>query len=136
MDSCKSASLFASGFRGVFRALYANGLPRALPGPGIGRGALTAHWKPATVANAAIAVDGLKPLQVRLNLTTQIAFDGQFARGDRLNDVVQLLRRQILRAHVGLNVGLFEDLLRSARADPVDVWQRSVDALVAGDFNS
>ena len=88
------------------------------------------------MTNATIAVDGLEALQIRLNLTAQIALNGQFARGDRLNDVVQLLGREILRTDVWFDVRLFEDLLRGARANPVNVWQRCIDALVAGDFNS
>ena len=88
------------------------------------------------MANAAVAVDRLETLQVCLNFTAQIALDGQLARGDRLNDVIQLLRRQILRAHVRFDVRLFEDLLRGARTNSVNVGQRRVDTFVAGNFNS
>ena len=88
------------------------------------------------MADTTVAVDGLQAFQIRLNLAAQIAFDGKLARGDRLDDVVELLRRQILGANIRFDVRLLEDLFRGARADPVNVWQRCVDALVAGDFNS
>ena len=86
--------------------------------------------------DATVAVDRLQTFQIRLNFAPQIALDRKLARSDRMDDVVKLLRRQILRTDVRLDVRLFEDLLRGARADPVNVWQRCVDALVAGDFNS
>ena len=97
---------------------------------------MTTNGQSAAVADATIAVNGLEALEVCLNFTPEITFDGQLARSDRLDDVVQLLRREILGANIRFDVRLLEDLLRGARADPVNVWQRSVDALVAGVFNS
>ena len=73
------------------------------------------------MANATIAIDGLETLQIGLNLTTEITLDGQFAGGDGMNDVVQLLRREILRSNVRLDVRLLKDLLRGARPDPVNI---------------
>ena len=61
---------------------------------------------------------------------------GQLARGDGLDDLVELFVGQILRARVGIDIGLLEDALRGARADAVNVRERRFDALVAGNFNA
>jgi hypothetical protein len=53
-----------------------------------------------------------------------------------VDDLVELLGRKVLRAGVRVDVDLLEDALRHARADPVNVWQRGFDPLVAWNFNS
>ena len=68
------------------------------------------------MANAAIAIDRLQTLQVALQLPAQIAFDQKLVRRNRLNDFVDLLRRKIFRPEIGIDVRLFENALRRARA--------------------
>ena len=121
---------------GVFGALHADGLARALAGSGISRSALAADGQAAAMANAAIAVDRLESLKIGLEFAAQVAFDRQLARGDGLNDLIDLLAAQILRPHVEIDVGLFENLFRGARADAVNVGKRRFDALVAGNINA
>ena len=82
--------------------------------------------------DSAITIDRLKALQIALQFAAKIAFDQHLVAGDRLNDLVDLLRRQILRAQVRIDVRLFENALRRARADAVNVGQRRFDAFVAG----
>ena len=88
------------------------------------------------MTNAAIAIDGLQALEIALNFPAEIAFDDDLLRADRLDDVVELFRRQAFRAGVRIHVGLFEHFLREARADAVDVRQGRFDAFVAGNFNT
>ncbi len=86
--------------------------------------------------NAAVTINCLQTLEVALQFAAQIAFDQELIPRDRVNDVVQLLRREFLRAQVRINGGLLEDPLRGRRPDAVDVRQRRFDALVGRDFNS
>ena len=88
------------------------------------------------MTDATVAVDRLQALQIALNFPTQIAFDRDFARVDRVNDCVQLFGRKILGPDIRVNVGLFENLFRVARAHAINVGQGGFDAFVAGDINS
>jgi len=85
---------------------------------------------------APITVDRLQPFQVSLNVAAQVAFDFEFVVGDRVNDLVDLLRRQFIGAQIRIDVGLFQNLPRGAETDPVNVGQRRFDALVRWNFNS
>ena len=86
--------------------------------------------------NSAVRIDGLQPLQVALHLAAKIAFNRDFVVRDRVNDFIQLLRRQILRAQVWIDIGLLEDALRRAQTDSVDVSERGFNAFVCWNFNS
>ena len=88
------------------------------------------------MADAAIAVDRLKALEVALDFPAQIAFNHEVIGADGLDDLVDLLNRKVLRANVAIDVGLFEDLLGPGRPDAINIRQRGFDAFVAGDFNS
>ena len=61
------------------------------------------------MTDAAVTVDGLEALEVGLNLAAKIALDGKLAGGDGLDDLVELLGRQVLGADVRVDVGLFEN---------------------------
>ena len=84
----------------------------------------------------AITVDRLEPLQIALRFPAQIALDRDFVVRDRVNDLVDLLRRKVFRAQVRIDVRLFEDPLRSRRSNPVNVSQRRFDAFIGWYFNS
>lgn len=47
--------------------------------------------------NATVAINRLQTLQIALDFATQIAFDLNLVIRDRMNDLVQLLRGEILR---------------------------------------
>ena len=114
----------------------ADGLARALASAGVGLGALTADGKAAAMANASVAVDGLEALEIGLKFPAEIAFDGELANGDRLDDLVELFRGQILRPHIGVDVSLIEDFFRGTGSDSINVWKRSFDPFVTGDFDT
>ena len=116
--------------------MHTNRLPRSFARARIRARPLAAHGQPAAVADAPIAVDRLQPFQVALNLTSKIALDRQFTRGDRLDNLIELLVAKILCPRVGADIHLLEDPLRGARADAVNVGQRRFDALVARDINA
>jgi hypothetical protein len=85
------------------------------------------------MANATVAVDRLKALQVALDVTTEITFNQQTARGDGLDDLIEMFRAEVLGEHIWGDVRVFEDLFGGTWADPVDVRKGGLNAFVAGD---
>ena len=59
--------------------------------------------------NATVAINRLQTLQIALDFATQIAFDLDLVIRDRVNDLVQLLRGEILRAQIWIDIGLLEN---------------------------
>ena len=86
------------------------------------------------MANSPIAVDRLESLQIALKFPTEVAFDQNLVRGDRLDDVIQLFRRKALRANIGVDIRLLEDFFREARSDSIDIWKGRFDSLITWDF--
>ena len=84
----------------------------------------------------AIAVNRLQPLQVRLKLPAQIAFDQHPRVPDRLHDRVDLLSAQFLRPNVRCDVRNLQDTLGCRRAQPVDVLQANRNSLVVRDVDT
>ena len=111
-----------------------DGLSRAFAGTSICLGALSANRQATQVANAAIAFNALKALQVHTDLAAEIAFDDVFAILNRVDDLGELLFAQIFRADGGIDVGLGQNVFGVAGADAVNVTQRDVDALIRRDF--
>jgi hypothetical protein len=97
---------------------------------------LTAHGQTFAVTNAAIRIDRLQTFQIALYIAAQIAFDLELVVCDRVDDLIQLLRRKIFRTDVWVDIRLLEDAPRSAKADSVDIGQRYLDAFVCWNFNS
>ena len=88
------------------------------------------------MTQATVAVDRLEALEIHLQIAAEVALDQNLPRGDGVDDRVELLGRKILRAHVGINIGVFKHLLRIARPDAVNVWERHFDSFVAWDINA
>jgi hypothetical protein len=90
----------AAGF-GILGALDADGLAGALAGAGVGAGALAAHGQAAAMADAAVAIDGLEALEIRLDFPAQVALDGELAGGDGVDELVKLLGVRFLARMLG-----------------------------------
>ena len=88
------------------------------------------------MTDPAITIDGLQTLQVALHFAPEIAFDWDFAIGDRVDDFVQLLRGKILRPQIWVDIRLFQNAFRRTRADTVNVSQGRFDPFVGRNFNS
>src|SRR5439155_6672247 len=88
------------------------------------------------VADATVAFDGLKTLQVQTQFTAQVTLDDILAFLDRVNDLRELLFVEVLASDARVNVGFLEDDLCVRRADAVDVAERDVDAFLARDFHT
>jgi len=124
-----------AGFR-VLVADDANGLAGTLACARVGGRPLAPHGQTASVPDSAITIDRLEALQITLQFAAKIAFNEHLVTSDCLNDLVDLMRRQVLRAQVRIDIGLFQNALRSARSDPVDIGQRRFDALIRWNLNS
>jgi len=88
------------------------------------------------MADASVAINCLEPFQITLNFASQVALDRDLVRIDCVDDGIELLRREIFRAGIRINVGLFKDFRCVARSHAINVWQGSFDAFVAGDIYS
>jgi len=73
------------------------------------------------MTDASIRIDRLQTFQIALHVAAQIALDLELVVRDRVNDLIQLLRRKIFRPEVWIDIRLLEDAPRSAKADSVDV---------------
>ena len=88
------------------------------------------------MADAAIAVDRLEPLQVALNLAAKVTFDRQFASRDSVNQLAHLLGAEVFRPDIRIDISLFEDAFRRRWPDSVNIREGGFDAFVAGNFNT
>ena len=61
--------------------------------------------------NSAIPIDRLESLQIALQFAAKIAFDQHLVAGDRMDDLVDLLRRQLPGAQVRIDIRLLENAL-------------------------
>src|SRR3954452_17269342 len=107
---------------------------RSLPRAGVGLRVLSPHGQAAPVAHAAVGADLLQALDALGALAAQVALDREVAV-DALAQAGDLVLGEIPDVGVRGDVGLLEDLGRGRRADPVDVGQADLDALVEGDVD-
>src|SRR6266545_2196484 len=110
---------------------HTNALARA----GIGVGALPANRQALAVPDAAIRADVHEPLDAHGDLAPEIALDLVLA----LDNVAQaggLLVRPALDSLVRVHAGVGENPLRRGNADTVNVLDRDLAPLVAGQIHS
>jgi len=117
-------------------ALDANSLARSLAGAGVGGGALATHGQPAQVTDAAVTFDTLKALKVHADFPAEIAFNDVLAVLNGMHNLGQLLFVKVFGADTGVDLGFFQNHLRVAGADAVNVTERNIDAFFSGNFNS
>ena len=86
------------------------------------------------MADATVAVDRLKPLEVGRDFATQVTFEHPFVLGDDVEDLVQLFLSEVLRPHVGIQSSLFDEEIGPRGTDAVDVTEGVRDFLFRGDF--
>src|SRR5215470_2451542 len=87
------------------------------------------------MAQPAVAADVHQPLDVELNLTTQIALNTIFTIND-LTNPADLLLSQVAHPRIGVDVRLLEDLRAVRAANAVDIANRNGDLLVSRDIYS
>src|SRR5712691_12020262 len=108
---------------------------RALARARVGVGALAAHGQVAAMAHPTVGADLHQPLDVHGHVLAQVAFHVAFLVDD-LGDAAGFLFREVLHADAGVDAGLAQDLVRAAHADPVDVGQRDLHPLAAGQVHA
>ncbi len=117
-------------------AHHADGLTGTLARAGIGLGPLAANRQATQVANATIAFDALEALEVHADFAAQVTFNDVLAVLDGMDNLGELLLRQVLGADGRVNIGFGQDVFGIAGANAIDVAQGDVDALIGGDFNA
>ena len=111
-----------------------DGFSRALACASVCLSSLSPDRQAAEVANAAIAFDTLKALEIHADFAAKVAFDDVFAILNRVHDLGELLFAQVLRTDGRVNVGFGQDVFGVAGADAVNVTQRDVDAFIRRNF--
>jgi len=98
-------------------------------------GALATHRQALAVADPLQAPDLDLALDVVLDVATEITFDGEVLV-DVVSDLVDLVLGE--RGHLGVAVELelVADLLSGRQTDPVDVGERDLQPLLAGDVDA
>src|ERR1700729_2297332 len=112
--------------------LAGDGLLLALPGPGVGLGALAVHGEPATVADALVAPDLDLAPDVGLHLAAQVTFD-LVAGLDPVPEPDQLVVGEVVHPGVTADLGGLQRLQRAGAADSVDIRKGDLQPLVAGE---
>jgi hypothetical protein len=79
----------------------------------------------------AVALNCLQAFEIPLNLSSQVTFDQQSARVDRVDDIAQLFRCQIFGSQVGVDIRLLENLFCCSGPQAVNVGQRSFNSLLS-----
>src|SRR5215470_13439382 len=115
--------------------LAGHGLLPALARPGIGLRPLTMHRQPAAVADALVAADLHLAPDVRLNLTAQVTFDPVRAV-DPVTELHEVVVGQIVHPGVTADPGGVQRLPGAGAADPVDVGEGDLKALVAREVDT
>lgn len=115
---------------GVRIALHANGLPRTFPRAGVRGCSLAPNRKSPQMADAPVALDALKPLQIQPQLPAQVTLGDILAVLDRMHDLGQLLLIQRLRPQRRIDLGSDQDLAGVHGPDTVNVPESDVDSLL------
>jgi len=87
------------------------------------------------MAESAIAADVHQPFDVHRYFTPEIAFDSHLFVDDFAN-AVDLVIGQIAHARIGTDIRSLQQHLTGVESDPINVWQRCFDSLVARKIDS
>src|SRR5215207_9871422 len=115
--------------------LAGDGLLRPLAGPRVGLGALAVHGQAAAVPDALVATDLDLAADVLRHLAAQVALD-PVVPVDVVPQRDQVLVGQVADAHVTADAGGGEGGVRAGLADAVDVRERDLQPLLAGEVDA
>src|SRR3954451_21428246 len=101
----------------------------------VGLGVLAADGQAAPVAQAAVAADLHQALDVLRTLTAQVALDRQSAV-DGVAQLADLVLGEVADVGVGRDADLGQELVRRRSADPIDVGEADLHALVQRDVDA
>src|ERR1700678_4524128 len=91
----------------------------------VGLGSLSANRQSAAMTQSAIAADIHQTLDVALNLASQIAFDANLERVERVAQLLFVVLGEVFHACVGIDPRVGEHLRGVGWANTVNVLQRN-----------
>src|SRR4051794_5747319 len=112
-----------------------DGLARALARARVGAGALTVYRQAAAVAQALVATDLHLAADVARHLTAQVTLDAEVLV-DVVAQLQQVLVSEVLGAQVGADARRGQGLLGVVLADAIDVGERDLHPLLAGEVDA
>src|SRR3954470_18967861 len=115
--------------------LAGDGLARALARARVGAGALPVHGQAAAVTQALVAADLHLAADVGGHLAAQVTLDAEVLV-DVVTQLQQVLVREVLGAQVGADARRGQGLLGVGLADAVDVGERDLHPLLAGQVDA
>src|SRR5499427_1909395 len=115
--------------------LAGHGLLPALARPGIGLRPLAVHRQPAAVADALVAADLHLAPDIRLNLAAEVTFD-PIRAVDPVTELHDVVVGQIVHPDVAADPGGVQRLPGAGAADPVDVGEGDLKALLAREVDT
>src|SRR6056297_2795906 len=118
----------------VARYSLANRTTRALPGPGVCTGALTANREAATVTQTAVAAEIHQALDIHSDFASKVTLDAECGNGITQLFLVALgkVANPLIRGYRAL----LADLKRAGASDAVNLGQRDPDMLVGLQINA
>src|SRR5215831_849830 len=115
--------------------LAGHGLLPALARPGVGLRPLAVHRQPAAMADALLAADLHLAPDVRLDLAAEVTFDP--VRGvDPVTELREVVVGQVVHPDVAADPGGVQRLPGAGAADPVDVGEGDLKALLAREVDT
>src|SRR3954451_2048438 len=115
--------------------LAGDGLARALARARVGLGALTVDGQPATVTQPLVAADLHLAADVASNLAAQVTLDAEVLV-DVVTQLQQVLVAEVLDAQVRAYARRRQGLLGVVLADAIDVGERDLHPLLAGQVDA
>src|SRR6266699_5864998 len=101
----------------------------------IGACTLTVYRKVTAMPHAAITADFNQPLDVHVYFAAQVSLDFLLAV-DYFAQTVDLFFGQVFHPYIRVNAGSLQDLSARCEADPVNVRQRNLHALIPWNVNA
>ena len=117
-------------------ALDTDGLSRSLARAGVGLGTLSSNRQSPEMPDASIGLDRLQTFERQSMIPSEIALDDIFPFLHGVHNLGKLLFVQILRPDLRVDVGVFENDTGIGRTNAVDVAERDVDSLTAGNVHT
>ena len=82
------------------------------------------------MANASIAIDCLETLQIACDFAAEVTLEHPFVLGDDMENLVELLFRQVLRPHIRIEASFLDQQIGPRGTDAVDVTEGKRDFLL------
>jgi hypothetical protein len=95
---------------------------------------LAPHWQASAMSESAVAADVHHPLDVHLDLLSQIAFNIPLLVNHR-SDAVDLFLRQLANPSISAYVRLAQYLVRARSPNPIYVGETDLNPLIRWQIN-